>query len=291
MNSLILEYAVLGLASGGVYGLVALGFVVIFRASKVFNFAMGEMMMVSAYIFYAADAVLGVGLLTSLALALAGSMVVALLIERFALRPMLGRPLIAILMVTFGVGTMLRGVVSLIWGGEPRQVPSLLARDPVFIGEILIPGQIARSFFIALLVVAGLVAFLRYSRAGTALKATAADRTTAYSMGIDVVKVMSLTWVVAAISGGLSGILIANVNGLSPHMGVAAFSVLAVVILGGLDSIAGALVAGLLIGMLESLTSFWLGTEWREVTPYIVVLAVLLFKPTGLFGSSETERI
>ena len=291
MDSPVLAYALLGLASGGVYGLVALGFVVIYRASKVFNFAMGEMMMVSAYIFYAADAVLGVGLPMALGMALVGSIVVALLIERFALRPMLGRPVIAILMVTFGVGTVLRGAVSLIFGGEPRQVPSILSRDPVFIGELLIPGQIARSFLIAVLVVAALVAFLKYSRAGVALKATAADRTTAYSMGIDVAKVMALTWVVAAISGGLTGILIANVNGLSPHMGVAAFSVLAVVILGGLDSIAGALIAGLIIGMLESLTSLWLGTEWREVTPYIVVLAVLLFKPTGLFGSREAERI
>jgi len=290
MDAVALEYALLGMASGGVYALVALGFVVIFRASKVFNFAMGEMMMAGAYIFFAAD-MMGANLPVSLALAMGGSMLIALTIERFALRPMLGRPLTAILMVTFGVGTMLRGAASLIFGGEPRQVPSILAREPIFIGELLIPGQIARSFLIALVVVAILVAFLRYSRIGVALKATASNQITAYSMGINVVRVMALTWALAAITGGISGILIANVNGLTPHMGVAAFSVLAVVILGGLDSIAGALIAGLIVGVLESLTSLWLGTEWREVTPYIVVLAVLLFKPTGLFGSREAERI
>lgn len=290
MDSIALEYALLGMASGSVYALVALGFVVIFRASKVFNFAMGEMMMAGAYIFFAAD-MMGLGTALAFALALAGSVLIALVIERFALRPMLGRPLIAILMVTFGVGTMLRGAASLMFGGESRQVPSILARDPVFIGELLIPGQIARSFLIALVLVVVLVSFLRYSRAGVALKATASDHTTAYSMGINVAKVMAFTWGLAALTGGIAGILIANVNGLTPHMGVAAFSVLAVVILGGLDSIAGALVAGLIVGVLESLTALWLGTEWREVTPYIVVLAVLLVKPTGLFGSREAVRI
>lgn len=290
MSSFI-DYSALGIAAGGVYALIALGFVVIFKSSKTFNFAMGEMMTLAAYLFFTCVVTFEMNFVVGFAVAIAGSIVVALAIERFALRPMIGRPVIAVVMVTFGIGSMMRGLIGLIWGAQELQVPSFLSRDPVMLGEIFIPGKTARAFAIAVVIVVSLVLYLRHSRAGVALRAAAYEQITAYSMGIDVRRIIAFTWVIAAITGAISGILMANVNALSPHLGVVALNVLSVVILGGLNSIGGVLVAGLIVGWLEAVTGLWIGTEWRDITPYVMVLLLLLVRPTGLFGTREVERI
>lgn len=286
-----LEYSIVGIAAGGVYALVALGIVVIFKASRTFNFAMGEMMMLSAYFFYAASVTLALGPGMGMVAAVLGSIAVALLIERVAIRPMLGRPFIAVVMVTFGIGSIIRGIVGMVWGPNEMQIPGILSRSPIMLGEIFVPGKTARAFAIAVVIVISLIAYLRYSRAGVALRAAAADTITAYSMGIDVRKIMAFTWVIAAITGCISGVLVANVNTLTPHLGLVALNALAVVILGGMASIGGVLVAGLIIGWLEAITGLFLPTEFREITPYILTLIVLLVRPNGLFGKKEVERI
>ena len=289
--ALFLDYSAVGIAAGGIYALIALGIVVIFKSSRTFNFAMGEMMMLSAYFFYTAAVTFALGIVLGIVVAMAGSIAISLLIERFALRPMLGRPFIAVVMVTFGIGSIIRGLVGMIWGPNVLLVPAILSRSPVMLGSILIPGKTARAFAIAVVIVLGLNAFLRYSRAGIALRAAAADQITAYSMGIDVRRVIAASWVFAAVTGCISGILMANVNTLSPQLGFVALNVLSVVILGGLNSIGGVLVAGFIIGWLESVTGWLLGTQFREITPYILVLIVVLVRPTGLFGTTEVERI
>lgn len=288
---LFIEYSIVGIAAGGVYALIALGIVVIFKSSHTFNFAMGEMMMLSAYFFYAASVTFALGPAIGLAIALAGSVMVALLIERVAIRPMLGRPFIAVVMVTFGVGSIIRGIVGMIWGPNEMQVPAILARTPVMLGDIFVPGRTARAFAIAVTMVVALILYLRYSRAGIALRAAAANAITAYSMGIDVRRVIAFSWAVAAIAGCISGVLMANVNTLTPHLGLVALNVLAVVILGGMASIGGVLVAGFMIGWLEAVTGLFLPTEFREITPYILTLVVLLIRPNGLFGAKQVERI
>jgi branched-chain amino acid transport system permease protein len=286
-----LEYSAVGIAAGGIYALIALGIVVIFKSSRTFNFAMGEMMMLSAYFFYTATVTFALGIFFGLIAALIGSIAIALLIERLALRPMLGRPFIAIVMVTFGIGSVIRGVVGMIWGPNDLQIPAILSRSPILLGDIFIPGKTARAFAIAVVIVLALIAFLRYSRAGIALRAAAADQITAYSMGIDVRRVITFTWIIAAITGCISGVLMANVNTLTPHLGLVALNVLSVVILGGMNSIGGVLVAGFIVGWLESVTGWILGTQFREIAPYILALLVLLVRPTGLMGTKEIERI
>ena len=288
---IFLEYSALGIAAGGVYALIALGFVVIFKASQTFNFAMGEMMMVSAYVYFMCVVLMGWNWMVGLAITIAVSILVALVIERLILRPMLGRPIISLVMVTFGVGIMMRGIASIIWGSDTDQMPSFLSRDPVMIGDLFIPGKTARAFAVAVAVVAGLVLYFRYSRTGVALRATAADQVTAFAMGIDVRRIFAMTWVIAAISGAISGILMASINSLSPSLGLVALNVLAVVILGGMDSIGGVLVAGLIVGWLEAVTGYLMGSEWRDITPYIAALLVLLTRPHGLFGTKPIERI
>jgi branched-chain amino acid transport system permease protein len=290
MNFFI-EYSIVGIASGGIYALIALGIIVIFKSSKTFNFAMGEMMMLSAYFFYAATVTYSLGLVAGFCVALLGSIAIALLIERVAIRPMLGRPFIAVVMVTFGIGSIIRGFVGMVWGPNDLQIPAILSRSPIMLGGIFIPGKTARAFAIAVVIVVGLIAYLRYSRAGVALRAAAADAITAYSMGIDVRRIIAFTWIIAAITGCISGVLMANVNTLTPHLGMVALNVLAVVILGGMNSIGGVLIAGFIIGWLEAVTGLMLGTEYREITPYILALMVLLVRPTGLFGTKEIERI
>jgi branched-chain amino acid transport system permease protein len=285
------EYSIVGIAAGGIYALIALGIIVIFKSSRTFNFAMGEMMMLSAYFFYAAAVTFALGPLIGMIVALAGSVAIALLIERVAIRPMLGRPFIAVVMVTFGIGSIIRGVVGMIWGPNDLQIPAILSRSPIIVGDIFIPGKTARALAIAVVIVVALLAYLRFSRAGVALRAAAADAITAYSMGINVRRIIAFTWVIAAITGCISGILMANVNTLTPHLGVVALNVLAVVILGGMNSIGGVLIAGFIIGWLEAVTGLVAGTEFREIAPYILVLLVLLVRPTGLFGTKEVERI
>jgi branched-chain amino acid transport system permease protein len=285
------EYSIVGIAAGGIYALIALGIIVIFKSSRTFNFAMGEMMMLSAYFFYAAAVTFALGPLIGMVVALAGSVAIALMIERVAIRPMLGRPFIAVVMVTFGIGSIIRGIVGMIWGPNDLQIPAILSRSPIIVGDIFIPGKTARALAIAVFIVVALLAYLRFSRAGVALRAAAADAITAYSMGINVRRIIAFTWVIAAITGCISGILMANVNTLTPHLGVVALNVLAVVILGGMNSIGGVLIAGFIIGWLEAVTGLVAGTEFREIAPYILVLLVLLVRPTGLFGTKEVERI
>ena len=159
------------------------------------------------------------------------------------------------------------------------------------IGDLFIPGKTARASAIAVCIVVSLVLYLRYSRAGVALRAAAADAITASSMGIDVRRIISFTWVLAAVTGCISGVLMANINTLTPHLGVVALNVLAVIILGGMNSIGGVLISGFIIGWLEAITGLMLGTQFREITPYILALLVLLVRPTGLFGTKEIERI
>ena len=288
---LFLEYSIVGIASGGIYALIALGIIVIYKSSRTFNFAMGEMMMLSAYFFYAAAVTFALGPVLGVIVALICSIVIALVIERVAIRPMLGRPFISVVMVTFGVGSIIRGVVGMVWGPSDLQIPAILSRSPVMLGDIFVPGKTARGFAIAVVIVVALIAYLRYSRAGVALRATAASAITAYSMGINVRNVIAFAWVIAAVTGCISGILMANINSLTPHLGLVALNVLAVVILGGMGSISGVLVAGFIIGWLEAITGLFLPTGFREITPYILALIILLVRPNGLFGSKEVERI
>ena len=288
---IFLEYSILGIAAGGIYALIALGFIVIFKASQTFNFAMGEMMMVAGYLFYTTAVLLKLDWYYSLCITIAGSILIAVIMERFVLRPMMGRPIIALVMVTFGVGIMLRGIVPMFFGSEALQIPSLVARDPVIVGQLLIPGKTARAFLIAVGIVCGLILYFRYSRIGVALRATASDQITSYAMGINVRWIFAFTWIIAAIIGAIAGILMASVNSLTASLGLVALNVLAVVILGGLNSIGGVLIAGLIIGWLEAITGYLFGSAWRDITPYILALLVLLVRPHGLFGTKPIERI
>lgn len=286
-----LETLLGGLMVGMLYSLIALGFVLIYKGTGVINFAMGEFMMLGAYFFYTAHVMWGLDLWLALPATLAAVAVAAALVERAILRPLSGQPVISVLMATIGLASALHGGVDAVWGGRNYEMPTLLPRKPLIVGDVLIPGQLLWSFLLAAVVITAFTLYFRYSRTGIAMRAAASDPTTAYVLGIDVRRTQRLTWVFAGLVGAVAGIVVASMTSLSPALGGAALGVLAVIILGGLDSIAGAIVAGLVIGLLESLTAGYLGGKVRDIVPYVVVLVILLVRPYGLFGTRQIERL
>lgn len=285
------EFAAIGLLSGGLLALIALGFVLIYKGTGVINFAMGEFMMLGAYFFYTAHVMWGWPLGLALPATLAAVALAAALVERAILRPLSGQPVISVLMATIGLASALHGGVDAVWGGRNYEMPTLLPRKPLVVGDVLIPGQLLWSFLLAAVIITVFTLYFRYSRTGIAMRAAASDPTTAYVLGIDVRRTQRLTWVFAGLVGAVAGIVVASMTSLSPALGGAALGVLAVIILGGLDSIAGAIVAGLVVGLLESLTAGYLGGKVRDIVPYVVVLVILLVRPYGLFGTRQIERL
>ena len=286
-----LEYSLIGIASGGAYIIAALGFVIIFKAGNIFNFAMGEMMMIGAYLFYAVAVQLKFSWPVALLAALAGSALLALAIERALLRPMIGCPVVVLVMITLGVGSVLRGVAGLIWGPNIVPLPEFLPQQPVFLGDILVPGKLAWSFVVFGALALAFIAYYRYSRAGVAIRATSSDQITAEGLGINIRQVFSMTWAMAGVLAAAAGIAAGAINGLTPQLGDAALSVLAVVMLAGMSSVGGVVVAGILVGWMETVVGAYLGAAWQSFIPYLVVLLVMIVRPTGLFGEQRIERI
>ena len=286
-----LEYSLLGLLSGGVTALIALAFVLIYKGTGVVNFAVGEFMMLGAYLYYAGAVSFGLAPWLAFLLSLFGIGLLAIVLERAVLRPLSGQPVVAVMMATIGMASIIHGGVEAVWGGDTYSPPTLLPRTPLAMGEILIPGTMLGNFAVASILIGAFLAFFRYSKTGIAMRATASDSVTAATLGIDINFVQRLTWLLSGLVGTVAGVLIASSAGLSPLLAAAALGVFAAIILGGLDSILGAIVASLLIGWIEALGAGYLGGKSRDVLPFVLVLAVLVFKPYGMFGTRTIERL
>lgn len=291
MLSSFLEFSIIGAVSGGIYVLVALSFVIVYKSTNIFNFATGEMMMIGTYFFYLFDTQLRFGWIAGLAAAFIAAAVLAMLIERAVLRPLLGRPTVVLVMVTLGVSSILRGAAGLVWGPDVRRLTEILPRKPIFLGDILVPGKLAWGFVIAGVISGLFIAFYRFSRAGTAIRATSTDQVTAESLGINIRAVFVLAWGMAGVLTAASGIITASVNGVTPQLGQIALNVLAVVMLAGMTSVGGVVIAGIFVGWLETIVGAYLGAAWQSFLPYLVVLLVMSVRPAGLFGEYRVERI
>lgn len=286
-----LEYSLLGLLSGGVTALIALSFVLIYKGTGVVNFAVGEFMMLGAYLYYVGAVTYSFAPWLAFALALLGIAALAIVLERVVLRPLSGQPPVSVMMATIGMASVIHGTVEAFWGGDTYSPPTLLPRTPLNLGEILIPGTMLGNFAVAAVLIAAFLAFFRYSKTGIALRATASDPVTAATLGININFSQLLTWVLSGLVGTVAGVLIASSAGLSPLLASAALGVFATIILGGLDSILGAIVASLLLGWIEALGAGYLGGKSRDVLPFVVVLAILVVKPYGMFGTRAIERL
>ena len=291
-----LQLFINGLVIGSIYSLVALGFVIIYKATKVVNFAQGEMLMAGAYMCFALTVQAGIPFLASFLLTLGFSVVLGLCIERLILRPMIGEPIISVIMVTIGLSSVLKAVVQFFWGTDIRVYPQVLPSDPVFVAGVPVAPVYIAAFVLAILLFVAFSAFFKYSRMGIAMRATAFDQQAAQSMGIGIKNIFALSWCIAAVVSSIGGIILGNINGINIQLGQLGLKVFPAVILGGLDSLLGAAIGGLAIGVLENICGglardlFGI-SGFREVAAFIFLVIILMIKPYGLFGTKHIERV
>jgi branched-chain amino acid transport system permease protein len=290
-----LELLVAGLLAGMMYALVALGFVLIYKASQAINFAQGEFVMFGGFLVAVSMQVYGLSLLASIALGFGVMIVIGLLLEWVVLRPLLGRPVIAIIMATIGLASILRGLLLLIWGPLTVNIPLPITEAPVEVFGLLVKLIAVVGAIVSILFLAGFsLVFLR-SRTGIALRAVADNQTVAQGMGIDVRRYFALTWVTAGVVATIGGILWGNMIGADVHTALIGLKVFPVVILGGLTSIPGAIVGGLIIGAIENVAAGYIdplvGGGTKDFVPYIIMIFALMLRPYGFFGERTIERV
>lgn len=303
--SVLISAVITGLGIGAVYALVAASFVVIYRATGVLNFAQPGLLILGVYFasWFAVDA--GLPFALSVPLAMAVTALVAVLAERIAIRPMIGRPVFSTALVTVGLFTVLLIVAFRLFDSKPRTVEDPWQLDSFCLVQgdgqcaIQVFANTIGRFVIAMLVLGALVWWLTRSRVGVAMRATSLDQEVAMAQGIDVGRMFSLSWAIGGALAALGGILLAA-NGSVVQATDAVFALVALpaIILGGLDSLKGAVVGGLIIGVVSALTSAyqpiyapWLGPNFENVAPYLVMILVLLVRPYGLYGTEEVQRV
>jgi branched-chain amino acid transport system permease protein len=286
------QQLVSGLALGCVYGLIALGFVLIYKATEVVNFAQGDLMMLGGFFAYTYIALLGVNYWSGFLLAVLTMGIVGMITERFIVRPILGYPQFAIVMATIGLGFAMRSIVGMIWGTDDLKIETPFSSGVVRIGDLVLAYD-KLSVIVATLVLCGvLYAFFNMTRLGTAMRATSENMLAAYYMGIPVKRVVSLIWAISAMVACAAGILLAPITFIHSNVGLAlGLKAFPAAVLGGFGSIPGALVGGLIIGIAETMAGFYLPTGWKDVAPYLILLAVLLLKPEGLFGNIGKKKV
>jgi branched-chain amino acid transport system permease protein len=290
-----IQLLVTGLVIGSVYAMIALGFVLIYKSSTVINFAQGELLLIGAFICLTLTVDLHIPFLAAFFITLLFSVALGFVIERLFLRPMIGEPILSVIMLTIGLATLLRGLAILIWGTDTHTFPEVFSPDPISLGPINVSEVYLWSLFLSGLFLVILTLFFKYTDIGIAMRATADDQTAALSMGISVRRVFAMAWAIAAVVAAVGGILLGNINGLNITMTQFGLRVFPVVILGGLDSVPGAIIGGFVIGLLESFSGGYLdpivGSGVKEVVPYVVLVLVLMIRPYGLFGLERIERI
>jgi len=286
-----IQLTITGLANGAILALAALGFVIIFKATGVINFAQGYFLLVGAYLVWAGIVQFGLPWVFAVVVALVVAILIGVTTERLVLRPLVGESVISVIMVTVGLSILLQGAVQFIWGTEPRPMPTFIPRGTV---DVLgAPVSLTRIWAVVLAgaVLAALALFFQRSKHGVAMRAVADDQQAAMAVGISVRRVFALAWALAAASAVLAGIIVANLFGVSGEIATFGLLVFPVVILGGLDSVPGAVVAGAIIGLLVSYTAGYIGGGLQQVIPFVVLVLILLFRPYGLFGEVRIERV
>lgn len=295
----LLQLLVQGLALGAVYALVALGFVVIYKATAVINFAHGELMLLGAYLVYALRVGAGLPFVVALPVAMALMAVVGFGIERAILRRMVGRPIFSVVMITIGLAIILRQVVTAAFGFDDRIIGDPWGSSQFSLGDVSLNVVSVATMATSAILFVLFFAFFRGSRAGVAMRATALDQEAALAVGIPVRQVYAWSWMIAGATATVAGVFLAAFpSSLSPSLGFAAFRAFPAAIVGGLDSPGGAIVGGFAIGIIEVLVQAYqpllfpaLGTSIHVVTAYMLMIAVLMVRPYGLFGTRQVERV
>ena len=284
-----LQFIVGGLFFGSMYTLIALGIVIIYKSTKVFNFAQGWMVTLGAFMLVTLVGKFGVviGVIGGLAF----GVLLGLGIERLLMRPLIGQPLIAALLLTIMLAHVIEGINILAWGTFGYEMPVTLPGEAVKLGEVVIGHELLWGIGVSIVAFAAFSFFYWRTLTGRVMRATAEDHQVAQSLGLPVKGVFSLSWVLAGMLSVIAGLFLGVVSGVHYIMYTSLLGALAVVLVGGLDSIAGAIVAGMMLGVIQSLVTGYLSPALADVIPYIVLLLILIIKPYGLFGLVRVERL
>jgi branched-chain amino acid transport system permease protein len=297
-----ITFTFIGLAVGCIYALIALGFAIIFKASEVINFAQGDLLLVGAYVASFSMVTWHLNFALALLLAIAVTVAIGLVFERFALRRMIGRPVFSILMITIGLDVLLFTGVSVRMGSSEiiTAATPFSSASQIHIGGVVLNDIDIAIIAVTIVCCAALFLFFNRTRYGLAMRATALDQEAALAIGIDIRTIYALAWAIACAVAAIGGVLLAARSGSGAFdisLGQTALLAFPAIILGGLDSIPGAVLGGILIGLTYEYASgyehnfVWLGSSFESVAPYLVMLVVLLVRPYGLFGSRKVERI
>lgn len=294
-----LQFLVAGVAVGTLYALVALGFVIIYKATGIINFAQGALALVGAYLTYNASQTWGLPFYASVAIAVVACGLLGLAIERLILSRMVGQPVFAVIMITIGLSIVIEQVIIMIWGGGTLPLADPWGLSTIKLGEITVAESDLARIVVAAVLLAAFFLFFKFSVLGVAMRATASDQEAALAQGISVRRIVGVTWAVAAAIATTAGVLLASGGrGVEPSLGIIALVAFPAVILGGLDSPGGAVIGGVIIGIVEVMTSGYsdklpefLGANFQRVTPYVVLVLILLIRPYGLFGTKEVQRV
>ena len=293
----LMQLVVTGFGLGMVYALIAIGFVIILKCSKAFNIAQGQFVMIGGYLGFTFLVTFHLPVWAALLAAVAVAAIMGLLIERLALRPLVGQSVLAIIMMTIALGTVLDGIATLVWGGEYKAYHGVLPTINLKVGALSIPPETLIGIIVSVITVTILMILFKYTKAGLGMRATAEDEKVVQSVGIKVTTIYAISWVIACVVGVISGILLGGVSGVSTALAAAGMKAFAVVLLGGIDSIGGAIIAGIVLGILENVAAGYLdpllpsGGGLANVFPFIIIIIVLIIKPHGLFGLARIERI
>ncbi len=289
--TLFFQQIINGLAIGCIYALVAIGFVLIYKATEVINFAQGELMMVGAFIAFTCINYLQIPFLAAILITLFFMALLGALLERTLLRPLVGEAAFTMVMLTIGLGIFIRGIAGMIWGYDTFKFSAGITDQPVQISGLAISSVNLWIIGITLLMIIGLYLFFNRTKMGVSIEATSQNQLAAYLMGISVKGVFSKIWALSAIVGAVAGILLTPIQFLNYNMSFIGLKAFPAAVLGGFGSIPGAIVGGIIIGVSEALAGVYLPAGFKDVFAWIILIAVLMIRPEGIFGAQRSKRV
>lgn len=295
-TSLLVQLLANGLIVGMLYGVIAMCFVLIYKSTQVVNFAQGEFLVLGAWVCLAMVTKAELPFWVAFPITLGFMTLFGILIQIIVLRPLIGEPIISIIMVTIALSIIMQAAMNWMFGNSAASFPQIFPVQTVTILGLQIEMAYIMSLVLSVIVMGGFYAFFQYSKYGLAMRATAFDQQAAQSLGVSVGQVFAMSWAISAVVSGIAGIIIGIVSGVSSSLAVIGIKVFPAVIVGGLDSIVGSIVGGVIIGLLENFAEFVDGQylQWGNlytVAPFYVLILILVIKPYGLFGTRDIERI
>ncbi len=285
------QQLVSGIALGCVYGLIALGFVLIYKATEVVNFAQGDLMMLGGFFGFTFIGMLGFNYWFGFAGAVISMALVGMLAERVVIRPILGYPQFSIIMVTIGLGFFLRSMAGIIWGTDDLKIDTPFSAGVLKIGPLVLAHDKLSVIAATVILCTLLYLFFNRTTLGTAMRASSENMLAAYYMGIPVKRIQSLTWALSGVVAAVAGILFASKGSIDPGLGLLGIKAFAASVIGGFGSLPGALLGGLIVGLIEPFASYYLAAGYSQIAPYLLLFLVLVFRPHGILAQVHAKKV